>query len=67
MFKIVGLIKRVSHNTSHNLGHIWEELVKVKNGFRILKDDFKFYIRVKKQRINYKYDESSYKQDMKIK
>jgi LETM1 and EF-hand domain-containing protein 1 len=47
--------------------HIWEELVKVKDGFKLLKDDFKFFVRFQKRKIDYKYDKPSYKSDIKLK
>ena len=32
----------------------------------MLNDDFKFYLRSKKHRIEYKYDKPSYKEDIKL-
>lgn len=60
-------MKRNHHKISHTLHHIWEELVKVAKGFRMLKDDFKFFMKIQKRKIDYKYDKPSYKQDIKLK
>lgn len=48
------------------MGHVWEELVKVAHGFKLLKDDFKFFARNTKSKIEYKYDKPSYKDDIKL-
>lgn len=65
-FKTAYFVKRHYHSTSHTLGHIWEELVKVGKGFKMLKEDFKFLVKSKKSRIDYKYDKPSYKEDIKL-
>jgi hypothetical protein len=65
-FKTAYFVKRNLHKTGHILGHIWEELVKVGHGFKLLKDDFKFYVRNKKSKFDYKYDKPSYKDDIKL-
>lgn len=52
-FKTADFIKRnacafnhkVIHRITHTLHHIWEELVKVGQGFRLLNEDFKFYVK----------------------
>jgi len=67
IFKNVKFIKRNWHKFSHTMHHIWEELVKVKDGFKLLKDDFKFFVRFQKRKIDYKYDKPSYKSDIKLK
>jgi len=34
-----------SHSISHTCSHIWDELKKVGLGFKMLNEDFKFFIR----------------------
>lgn len=47
--------------------HIWEELVKVGRGFKLLNEDFKFFVRSHKSKIDYKYDKPSFKENVKLK
>jgi hypothetical protein len=65
-FKTADFCKRNWHKFSHTADHIWDEMKKVGRGFRMLKDDLKFYLRVQKSKIDYKYDKPSYKQDVKL-
>jgi hypothetical protein len=65
-FKTAHFVKRNYHKVSHTLGHIWEELVKVGHGFKLLKDDFKFFVSSTKSKIDYKYDKPSYKENIKL-
>ena len=37
--------KHYSHKIGHSLHHIWDELKKVGQGFKMLWGDFKFYVR----------------------
>jgi hypothetical protein len=37
--------KHYTHSIGHTLYHIWDELKKVGLGFKMLKEDFKFFIR----------------------
>lgn len=55
------------HTVGHHSHHIWDELKKVGRGFRMLKDDFKFYLKLQKRRIDLKYDKESYKENIKLK
>lgn len=74
-FKTAHFIKRnahsfnhkVVHKVAHTLHHIWEELVKVGRGFKLLSEDFKFFVRSAKSKIDYKYDKPSLKKDIKLK
>jgi hypothetical protein len=65
-FKTAYFVKRNFHSTCHTLHHIWEELVKVGRGFKMLNDDFLFYVKSKKSRIELKYDKPSYKENIKL-
>jgi len=60
-FKTALFVKRNYHKISHTTHHIVEELVKVKNGFKMLNEDLKFLLRIQKSKIDYKYDKPSYK------
>lgn len=51
----------------HKLHHVWDEVKKVGRGFRILKEDLKFYLKFHKGRIDYKYDTTSFKELAKVK
>lgn len=46
--------------------HIWEELVKLGQGFKRFNEDMKIYFRYHKRKIDYKYDRPTYKQDIKM-
>ena len=59
-------MKRNLHKLGHTLHHIWEELVKVGHGFKLLKNDFKFFVMFTKSKIDYKYDKPSYKENIKL-
>jgi hypothetical protein len=65
--KFVSFVKRVFHNVTHTLGHVWDEIVKVGRGFRHFKNDLKYYISLKVPRKNYRYETHNYSQDVKIK
>jgi len=65
-FKSAYFVKRNWHKFSHTTHHIWEELVKVGRGFKMLNEDLKFFLRLQKRKIDYKYDKPSYKQDIKL-
>jgi hypothetical protein len=45
-FKTAYFVKRNKKKIGHKLHHIWEELVKVGRGFRMLKEDLKFFLRL---------------------
>jgi hypothetical protein len=74
-FKTACFIKRnwhsfnhkIVHKVAHTLHHIWEELVKVGIGFKLLSADFKFFVLSQKSKIDYKYDKPSLKKDIKLK
>lgn len=66
-FKTSYFVKRNYHSISHKLHHVWIELKKVGYGFKMLNEDFKFFIRSKKSKIDYKYDKPSYKEAIKMK
>lgn len=65
-FKTAYFVKRNWHKFSHTSHHIWEELVKVGKGFKMLNEDLKFFLRLQKYKIEYKYDEPTFKQDIKL-
>lgn len=65
-FKTAYFVKRNHHKFSHIMHHIWIELKKVGYGFKLLNDDFKFYVRLQKHKIDYKYDKPSYKENVKL-
>jgi hypothetical protein len=67
IFKTAAFYKRNKKFIGHKLYHVWEELVKVGQGFRALKNDFYFYLKVHKSKASFKYDSISYKQELKIK
>jgi len=67
IFKTAGFLKRNKKFWGHKLAHIWEELVKVGQGFKRLWADFKFYIGVHRDKHKYKYDTVSFQQDVKVK
>lgn len=45
-FKTADFTKRNYHKFSHAMYHIWIELKNVGYGFKLLNDDFKFYVKV---------------------
>lgn len=55
------------HPFGHKLHHVWEELVKVGQGLKLLTEDFKFLVSQQKSKIDYKYDKQSLKKDIKMK
>jgi hypothetical protein len=54
-FKTADFVKRNYHKFANVMHHIWIELVKVGIGFRLLNEDFKFFIRLQKGKFDYKY------------
>jgi hypothetical protein len=44
-----------THTIGHTLHHIWDELKKVGQGFKMLNEDFKFFLRFQKRKIDLKY------------
>jgi hypothetical protein len=56
IFKTASFIKRNGRSLGHKMYHIWEEMVKVGQGFKKLNADFKYYLRYRKGKINYKYE-----------
>ena len=56
-----------SHKLAHHGHHIWDELTKVWRGFRMLKADAMFYLKLQKRRIDLKYDKESYSENIKAK
>lgn len=65
-YKTAYFVKRNNHKVAHTLHHIWDELKKVGRGFRMLKDDLKFFLRTQKRKIDYKYDKPSFKDTTKL-
>jgi hypothetical protein len=65
-YKTAYFVKRNHKKLSHSLHHIWIELKKVGKGFRLLNDDFKFFVRSQKHKIDYKYDTPTYKQNVRL-
>lgn len=65
-FKTASFVKRHKKSTGHVLHHIWIEMVKIGRGFRKFNEDMKIYFRYQKRKIDYKYDRTTYKQDIKI-
>jgi len=66
-FKTAFFVKRNYHRVAHVSHHAWDELKKVGRGFRMLNEDLKFFLRLQKRKIDYKYDKPSYKQAVKLK
>ena len=48
IFKTSTFTQRNTHKVAHTFEHIWEELVKVGQGFKRLNADFKYYLRYHK-------------------
>lgn len=65
-FRTASFVKRNKHSIGHKLHHVWDELKKIGRGFRILKEDAKYYFKYHKTRMDYKYDKVSYKDVTKI-
>ncbi len=65
-YKTANFVKRNFKSFTHTSGHVWDELKKVGRGFRMLKEDAKYFFRIQKRKIDYKYDKPSYKQDLKL-
>ena len=59
--------KHYSHKIGHTLHHIWDELKKVGQGFKMLKEDFKFFIKFQKRKYDLKYDKESFSENIKLK
>lgn len=60
-------ISKYSHKIAHTSHHIWDELKKVGQGFKMLGADFKFFLSFQKRKIDYKYDKESYNENVKLK
>jgi hypothetical protein len=65
-FKTAYFVKRHKKCIGHTLHHIWEELVKVGIGFKMLNADFKYYWRWQHHKVTYKYDKPTFKQTVKL-
>jgi hypothetical protein len=65
-FKTALFVKRHKKSTSHTLHHIWEEMVKVGQGFKMLKADLMYLLRRQKQRSSFKYDKPTFQQTVKV-
>ena len=46
--------------------HIWIELKKVGYGFKLLNDDFKYFLNIYKKKYELKYEKPSYKAKVKL-
>ncbi len=70
-YKTAYFVKRnynhYSHSIGHTMHHIWDELKKVGYGFKMLNEDFKFFIRFQKRKYDLKYDKESYVENIKLK
>jgi LETM1 and EF-hand domain-containing protein 1 len=64
IFKTADFVKRNWYKFSHTASHIWDELVKLGQGFKKLNEDFKFYLNFKKTS---KFGAYDYKQEVKAK
>lgn len=65
-FKTASFVKRHKKSTGHALHHVWEELAKIGQGFKKFNEDMKIYFRYHKRKMDYKYDRTTYKQDIKM-
>jgi hypothetical protein len=65
-FKTALFVKRHKKSTGHHLGHIWEEMVKVGGGFKMLKSDIRYVARRQKQAGSFKYDKPTFQQTIKM-